>query len=90
MKEEIMFTRILVRALAAGLLLVSTTATVSGKGIIHDSEYYVLEAQYGEKWAQQDKSLDAKLKELRKKHGKPPNIIHIMWDDTPVVSPTRG
>lgn len=54
------------------------------KEIVHDAEYYVLEAQHGEKWAQQDKELDAKLKALRKKHGTPPNIIHIMWDDTAV------
>ncbi len=54
------------------------------KGIVHDAEYYVLEAQHGEKWATQDKELDKKLAELRKKHGAPPNIIHIMWDDTGV------
>jgi arylsulfatase len=52
--------------------------------IIHDAEYYVLEAQHGERWAEQDKELQAKLAELREKHGTPPNIIHIMWDDTPV------
>ncbi|HSR30289.1 MAG TPA: sulfatase-like hydrolase/transferase [Anaerolineae bacterium] len=52
--------------------------------IVHDAEYYVLDAQLGDKWAKEDKSLDAKLEELRKKYGKPPNIIHIMWDDTPV------
>ena len=54
------------------------------EGIIHDAEYYVLEAQHGDKWAAQDKELDKKLAELRKKHGTPPNIIHIMWDDTGV------
>ncbi|MBW1971112.1 MAG: sulfatase-like hydrolase/transferase, partial [Deltaproteobacteria bacterium] len=54
------------------------------KEIIHDAEYYVLEAQHGDKWAAQDKELDKKLAELRKKHGTPPNIIHIMWDDTAV------
>jgi len=52
--------------------------------IIHDAEYYVLEAQHGEKWAVQDKELDKKLTALREKHGTPPNIIHIMWDDTAV------
>jgi len=52
--------------------------------IIHDAEYYVLEAQHGKKWAAEDKELDKKLKALRKKHGTPPNIIHIMWDDTAV------
>lgn len=27
---------------------------------------------------------EQKLAALREKYGKPPNIIHIMWDDTPV------
>jgi arylsulfatase len=35
-------------------------------------------------WAAQDKELDAKLAELRKKFGQPPNIIHILFDDTAV------
>lgn len=52
--------------------------------ILHDAEYYVLEAQHGEKWAAQDKELKKKLAALKKKHGTPPNIIHIMWDDTAV------
>ena len=52
--------------------------------IIHDAEYYVLAAQHGEKWMTEDVEIDAKLAELREKHGKPPNIIHVMWDDTPV------
>jgi len=51
--------------------------------IAHDAEYYILEAQNGERWAAEDKILDRKLAELREKHGGPPNIIHIMWDDTP-------
>ena len=32
-----------------------------GNKIIHDAEYYVLDAQHGEKWAAEDKGLDAKL-----------------------------
>lgn len=52
--------------------------------ILHDAEYYVLEAQHGEKWVAQDKELKKKLAALKKKHGTPPNIIHIMWDDTAV------
>ena len=55
-----------------------------GSKIIHDAEYYVLDAQHGQKWAAEDKDLDARLAKLRKKYGTPPNIIHIMWDDTPV------
>ncbi len=51
---------------------------------MHDAEYYILEAQHSERWVVEDKDLDAKLAELRKKFGTPPNIIHIMWDDTPV------
>lgn len=52
--------------------------------IIHDAEYYILDAQHGEKWAAEDTGLEARLAELREKHGRPPNIIHVMWDDTPV------
>ena len=52
--------------------------------IVHDAEYYVLKAQHGEKWAAEDKDLDKKLAALKAKHGRSPNIIHIMWDDTGV------
>ena len=65
--------------------------------IVHDAEYYVLEAQNGQKWAAEDRDLSARLAALRKKHGRPPNIIHIMWDDTsfgdvgiPAISKIRG
>ena len=49
---------------------------------MHDAEYYVLSAQNGEKWAAEDVELKKKLAELREKFGRPPNLIHIMWDDT--------
>ena len=62
-----------------GLLLLTSFA--SAEEIIHDSEYYIIEAQNGEKWAAEDKVLDAKLDVLRKKHGGPPNIVYILWDD---------
>jgi arylsulfatase len=65
--------------------------------IVHDAEYYILEVQNREKWAAEDKDLDARLAELREKHGTPPNIIHIMWDDTafgdvgiPALAAIRG
>ena len=70
--------------LAAATVVSAPTANAREKEIIHDAEYYVLEAQHGEKWARQDEEIQAKLKALREKHGGPPNIIHIMWDDTPV------
>ena len=41
--------------------------------------------------------LDKKLAELQEKYGRPPNIIHIMWDDTaygdigiPAIQKVRG
>jgi arylsulfatase len=50
--------------------------------IVHDAEYYVLEAQNGERWAADDKLVDRKLAEFREKNGgKPPNILYILVDD---------
>jgi len=87
----------LVRSLAAIPLLGALAVTATANEIVHDAEYYVLEAQNGEKWAAEDKSLQQKLTELKKKHGAPPNIIHIMWDDTafgdvgiPAIQKVRG
>ncbi|MBW2227912.1 MAG: sulfatase-like hydrolase/transferase, partial [Deltaproteobacteria bacterium] len=71
-------------AAIATMVFSPSIGLAKAKEIIHDAEYYVLEAQHGDKWAAQDKELDKKLAELRKKHGTPPNIIHIMWDDTAV------
>jgi len=70
--------------LSVMLLGIGTATAWAADEIIHDAEYYVLEAQHGDKWAAEDKELKAKLAELKAKHGTPPNIIHIMWDDTPV------
>jgi hypothetical protein len=66
------------------ILVANSIAATSPTDIIHDAEYYVLEAQYGEKWVAEDTALKVKLAELKEKHGTPPNIIHIMWDDTAV------
>ncbi|MHC5111350.1 MAG: sulfatase-like hydrolase/transferase [Planctomycetota bacterium] len=50
--------------------------------IIHDAEYYILKAQNGERWAAEDKTIDAKLAEFRANNGgKPPNILYILIDD---------
>ncbi len=50
--------------------------------IVHDGEYRFLQAQHGEKWAKEDKTVDAKLAEIRKKNGgKRPNILYILIDD---------
>jgi arylsulfatase len=49
--------------------------------IVHDAEYYIVEIQNRETWAAEDADLDTRLATLRQKHGTPPNIIHIMFDD---------
>jgi arylsulfatase len=50
--------------------------------IVHDGEYNFLKAQHGEKWAKEDKEIDAKLEEIRKRNGgKRPNILYILIDD---------
>jgi arylsulfatase len=85
------------RVLISFLLVLLATPQVHGDEIVHDAEFYVLEAQHGEKWGAEDKQLDAKLTALREKYGKPPNIIHVMWDDTalgeifiPEIQKVRG
>jgi arylsulfatase len=68
--------------LAAVIVLVAAPATVLAADIVHDSEYYVLQAQNAEKWAADDEVVDQKLAEFRKKNaGKPPNILYILIDD---------
>ena len=50
--------------------------------VIHDAEYAIIEAQNGKAWATDDKTIDQKLAEIRKKNGgKPPNIVYILLDD---------
>jgi arylsulfatase len=73
------------------------TTNKSAGAIVHDAEFYILQAQHADKWTNEDKVLDKKLAELRKKYGRPPNIIHVMWDDTafgdvgiPAIQKVRG
>ncbi len=69
----------------AGAAPLATAASAKeGKSVklVHDAEYYILEAQNGKKWAVEDKTLDVKLTEFRKNNGgKPPNILYILIDD---------
>ncbi len=61
--------------------LASTTMAANQK-LVHDTEYYILEAQNGERWAADDKSVDKKLASFRQKNGgKSPNILYILIDD---------
>ena len=71
--------------LGAALIATLVSGSASAKkDIVHDAEYYILKAQHGDTWATQDQAIEAKLKALQEKHGTPPNIVHIMWDDSPV------
>ncbi len=49
------------------VFLLNGVASAEKDKIIHDAEYAIIEAQNGEQWAQDDKVIDAKLAELRKK-----------------------
>ena len=69
------FTGLLAASLLNGQIAVA-------KPLVHDAEYYVLEKQNGETWALEDKGLDKRLAEFRKKNGgKSPNIFYILIDD---------
>ena len=65
------------------LALVFGTGTAqAAKKIVHDAEYYILEAQHAKQWAADDKAVDTKLAKFRKENGgKPPNILYILIDD---------
>ncbi len=75
--------------LKPALTSLATTALVFGTGtaqaadkIVHDAEYYILKAQHRKQWAADNRAVDAKLEEFRKKSGgKPPNILYILIDD---------
>jgi len=89
--------RNVINPVVATLLLLGFATTVAAKDIVHDAEYYIIEAQNGERWAAEDKKLDARLAELKKEHGKAPNIVYILWDDMafgdagiPAINKLRG
>ena len=86
-------------ALLLGIaLFCGFSAAGSAADLVHDAEYYILEAQNGEKWAADDKLIAAKLDALRSANGgQPPNIVYILLDDlgfgeigTPELTPSRG
>jgi arylsulfatase A-like enzyme len=64
------------------LLSTITAGSLQAERLVHDSEYYILEAQNGEMWVADDKIVDAKLAAFKTKNGgKPPNILYILVDD---------
>ena len=87
----------LLTAVSFSAAVALAAANGSSAEIVQDAEYYILEAQNGAKWEKEDLTIDAKLAELKEKFGTPPNIIHIMWDDTafgdvgiPALQKVRG
>ena len=61
-------------------LLANTVA--AAKDIAHDAEYYVLQAQNGDRWKAEDRTIDAEIADFRERNGgKPPNIFYILIDD---------
>ncbi|MCP4382583.1 MAG: sulfatase-like hydrolase/transferase [Hyphomicrobiales bacterium] len=71
--------------LSAALLVGATPYAVvaaDDEQIVRDAEYRILERQHGDRWASEDKEIDAKLAEIRQRNGgKPPNILYILLDD---------
>ena len=52
-------------SVALVILCCGGVAMATGERIVHDAEYYILEAQNGERWAAEDRELDARLAQLR-------------------------
>ncbi len=73
-------------AMAVSVIATILASPSIAEDIVHDAEYYILEAQNGKVWAVEDGELDKKIAELREKYGRPPNLIHYMWDDQPVMA----
>lgn len=68
-------------ACAAFALGGAHAANAEGK-IVKDGEYNYLLTQYGDKWAAEDKTVDAALADIRNRNnGKRPNILYILVDD---------
>ena len=67
------------------MTLIAVTLSPSAfadKPIIHDADYYILQAQHNQQWEEDNKAVDAKLADFRKSNGnKPPNIIYLLVDD---------
>jgi arylsulfatase len=79
-KRLILFELILILGLT--IAFSGTALAETSENIVHDAEYYILEAQHGKKWAVDDKNIDEKLAEFRKKNGgKSPNILYVLVDD---------
>lgn len=69
-------------ATVIGLLVATSPWVSAATKLNHDAEYYVLQAQHAEQWKNDDKAVDDKLAQFKKKNkSKAPNIIYILVDD---------
>jgi len=57
----------------------SQLTSLLAQDVVYDLEYYILESQNGEKWAQDDKSIDKKLADFRKE-----NWPGVVWPLVPL------
>ena len=64
--------------LSAFAMVIASPPIWAADKIVHDGEHNILAAQHGERWGREDKEISAKLAEIRKKNGKPPNIVYIL------------
>ncbi|MCP3905682.1 MAG: sulfatase-like hydrolase/transferase [Planctomycetes bacterium] len=63
-------------------LALLAAASVHAQDIVHDTEYYILEAQNARQWAADDAAVDEKLAAFRRSNGgKAPNVLYILIDD---------
>ncbi len=77
-----MINKALGTGLCALLVLSANLAWAQREPLRHDAEYYILEAQNGQRWHTEDKAIDQRLAEFRERNGgKPPNIFYILIDD---------
>lgn len=69
-------------AFSACICLSANVAMAQSAPIVHDAEYYILEAQNAEQWAADNTVVDQLLETFRQANqGKPPNILNILIDD---------
>jgi len=74
--------RISTTSLVSFIMLAVGMSSVQSNDIVHDAEYYIATAQHGDSWKAEDKRIDQKLAEFRKRNGgKPPNIFYVLIDD---------
>lgn len=67
---------------AAAATAISGAAFADTTPIVQDAEYYILQAQNAEQWAEDNAAVDQMLDKFRESNGgKPPNLLYILVDD---------